>query len=126
VRIESVQHATDQASTVAQVLTGHPQPYAATPWFWSNQYDLRLQTVGLATGFDDFVVRGNPTARSFSVIYLRDGRVIAFDCVNAPKDYVVGGKLVKLGTRVPREALGDLGLPLRDLLPAQAVRAVGC
>ena len=64
------------------------------PWFWSNQYDLKLQTVGLSIGHDEIVVRGDPAARSFSAIYLRNGRVIALDCVNAVKDYVQGRKLI--------------------------------
>jgi len=63
------------------------------PWFWSNQYDLKLQTVGLSTGHDDVVMRGDPATRSFSLVYLRQGRVIALDCVNAVKDYVQGRPL---------------------------------
>ena len=70
------------------------------PWFWSNQYDLRLQTVGLSTGYDATVTRGDPAARSFSVIYLKQGRVIALDCVNAVRDYVQG-------YLVPGRYLGD-------------------
>jgi 3-phenylpropionate/trans-cinnamate dioxygenase ferredoxin reductase subunit len=74
-----------------------PDDYHAIPWFWSNQYDLRLQTVGLSIGFDEAIVRGDPGARSFSVVYLKQGRVIALDCVNATKDYVQGRALVTGG-----------------------------
>jgi 3-phenylpropionate/trans-cinnamate dioxygenase ferredoxin reductase subunit len=95
VRLESVQNANDMAATAASVLVGDPKPYQATPWFWSNQYDLKLQTVGLSTGYDRCVVRGDPTQRSFSAIYLKDGRVIALDCINAVKDYVHGRRIVE-------------------------------
>jgi 3-phenylpropionate/trans-cinnamate dioxygenase ferredoxin reductase component len=115
VRVESVQNATDQANTVAHDLTGRSQPYKATPWFWSNQYDLRLQTVGLSTGFDDVVVRGEPASRSFSVIYLRGGKVVALDCVNATKDYVQGRKLIEGGVAPARGTLADPARPLKEL-----------
>lgn len=116
IRLESVQNANDQAATVAKAIMGDPQPYYAVPWFWSNQYDLRLQTVGLSTDHDDVVIRGDPAARSFSLIYLKGGRVIALDCVNATKDYVQGRKLVVEGLSPTREQLADAGTPLKELL----------
>jgi 3-phenylpropionate/trans-cinnamate dioxygenase ferredoxin reductase subunit len=88
------------------------------PWFWSNQYDLRLQTVGLSTGYDDIVLRGDPGSRSFSAIYLRAGRVIALDCVNATRDYVQGRALVQAGAIAPRDRLADGATPLKALLGA--------
>jgi 3-phenylpropionate/trans-cinnamate dioxygenase ferredoxin reductase subunit len=94
IRLESVQNANDQATLVARTVMGQDLAYDAVPWFGSNQYDLRLQTVGLSTGHDATVLRGDPASRSFSVIYLKEGRVIALDCVNATKDYVQGRKLV--------------------------------
>ncbi|MEO6041499.1 MAG: FAD-dependent oxidoreductase [Croceibacterium sp.] len=115
IRLESVQNANDQAITAAKDITGAPEPYAAVPWFWSNQFDLKLQTVGLSAGYDQTVMRGDPAARSFSVIYLREGRVIALDCVNATKDYVQGRKLVIDGTRASPPALADMSLPLKEL-----------
>src|SRR3546814_84862 len=68
IRLESVQNANDQATTAAKFITGNPEPYHAVPWFWSNQYDLRLQTVGLSIGFDETIVRGDPANRAFSVV----------------------------------------------------------
>ena len=118
VRLESVQNAMDQARCVAHTLTGDPQPYHAVPWFWSNQFDLRLQTVGLSIGYDDIVVRGNPATRSFSVIYLRTGTIIALDCVNATRDYAQARKLVEIGASPSREALADTTRPLKDLIDA--------
>jgi 3-phenylpropionate/trans-cinnamate dioxygenase ferredoxin reductase subunit len=114
IRIESVQNANDQATTAARHIAGYPLPYAAVPWFWSNQYDLRLQTVGISTGYDRFVVRGEPERRSFSVIYLQAGQVIALDCVNATRDYVQGRKLVESGASPDPALLQDLSVPLKD------------
>lgn len=94
IRLESVQNANDQASVVAKALNGAATPYAALPWFWSNQYDLRLQTVGLSAGSDHCVVRGEMTTRSFSIAYFRQGRVIALDCVNQVRDFAQGKRLV--------------------------------
>jgi 3-phenylpropionate/trans-cinnamate dioxygenase ferredoxin reductase component len=113
-RVESVQNANDQASTVAKLITGSPEPYDAVPWFWSNQYDLKLQTVGLSIGHDSLVVRGG--GRSFSVVYLREGRVIALDCVNAVKDYVQGRKLVLDRAVIDPQLLADPATPLKDLV----------
>ncbi|RYD27875.1 MAG: NAD(P)/FAD-dependent oxidoreductase, partial [Lysobacteraceae bacterium] len=113
IRLESVQNANDQAGVVASAITGMPRPYHAVPWFWSNQYDLRLQTVGLSIGYDEAVTRGNPNARAFSIIYLRQGRVVALDCVNATRDYVQGRKLVEIGARPPVRDLAQTGIPLK-------------
>lgn len=117
IRLESVQNANDQAVCVARAITGNPQPYAATPWFWSNQYDIRLQTVGLSAQHDASVLRGDPATRSFSVVYMRGGKVIAIDAVNAVKDYVQGRKLVEAGAVVAVDRLADAALPLKEMLP---------
>jgi 3-phenylpropionate/trans-cinnamate dioxygenase ferredoxin reductase subunit len=116
IRLESVQNANDQATTVARGITGNPVPYKAVPWFWSNQYDLRLQTVGLSIGHDATVTRGDPATRAFSVVYLKAGRVIALDCVNAVKDYVQGKKLVETGAMIAPERLADTGVLLKEMV----------
>jgi len=118
IRVESVQNANDMAKTVAQAICGEQHPYKATPWFWSNQYDLRLQTVGLSIGHDETVLRGDPAARSFSVVYLKEGRVIALDCVNKVKDYVQGKKLVESRAMIDREILADDSLALKEMATA--------
>lgn len=115
IRIESVQNATDQATTAAKAICGEARPYEATPWFWSNQYDLKMQTVGLNHGFDTIVTRGDPATRSFSVIYLRNGAVLALDCVNAPRDYVQGRKLVESAVRIDRDILADTSKQLKEI-----------
>ena len=115
IRLESVQNANDQASVAAKAILGAAVDYEATPWFWSNQYDIKLQTVGLSIGYDDAVVRGDPATRSFTVVYLKAGRVIALDCVNAVKDYVQGRTRVVEGRSVDLAALRDPAMPLKDL-----------
>ncbi len=115
IRLESVQNAHDQATAAARAIVGAAQPYEAVPWFWSNQYDLRLQTVGLSVGHDRTVVRGRPEDRSFSVLYLLEGRVIALDCVNATKDYVQGRKLILERRVIDPERLADSSVPLKEL-----------
>jgi 3-phenylpropionate/trans-cinnamate dioxygenase ferredoxin reductase subunit len=121
IRLESVQNANDQANVAAKSITGAPQPYGAVPWFWSNQYDLRLQTVGLSTGHDATVVRGDIASRAFSVVYLRNGRVLALDCVNAAKDYLQGRTLVTARAMVPPDLLADPSKPLKELAVEAAI-----
>ncbi|WP_310474384.1 FAD-dependent oxidoreductase [Sandarakinorhabdus sp.] len=118
IRLESVQNAADMAATVARAITGDPAPYHAVPWFWSNQYDLRLQTMGLSIGHDQTVLRGDPATRSFSLIYLKASKVIALDCVNAARDYVQGKALVEKGVAVAADALADTETPLKAWHPA--------
>jgi len=118
IRLESVQNANDQANVVAKGICGAEASYHAIPWFWSNQYDLKLQTAGLSTGHDQAVLRGDPTTRSFSIVYLKEGKVIAIDCVNATKDYVQGRMVVTAGLQATPEQLADAETPLKALLPA--------
>ena len=115
IRLESVQNANDMANAVARTLTGTPAEYHAVPWFWSNQYDLKLQTVGLSIGHDAAVLRGDPASRSFSLIYLRQGRVIALDCVNLVRDYVQGRALMVEGKSPDPARLADTEVPLKEL-----------
>lgn len=117
IRLESVQNANDQATVAAKTIVGEDVAYDAVPWFWSNQYDLRLQTVGLSAGHDATVLRGDPATRAFSVVYLKAGRVIALDCVNATKDYVQGRALVAAGAAIEPAALADATRPLKELQP---------
>jgi 3-phenylpropionate/trans-cinnamate dioxygenase ferredoxin reductase subunit len=117
IRLESVQNAVDMAkAAAAHIVQGDAaKPYAACPWFWSNQYDLKLQTVGLSVGADDRVVRGDPACGSWSLVYLRAGAVVALDCINAPRDYVQGKALVERAARIPPGLLADAQRPLKSL-----------
>ena len=115
VRVESVQNAHDQAVVAARTIAGLDARYDAVPWFWSDQYDLKLQTVGLSIGYDDVIVRGDPATRGFSLVYRRGGRVIALDCVNRARDYAQGRRLVIEGSAVDRARLADPEVALKDL-----------
>ena len=117
IRLESVQNAVDMAKAAAQhIVHGDAaKPYDACPWFWSNQYDLKLQTVGLSLGHDDTVVRGDPATGSWSLVYLRAGAVIALDCINSAKDYVQGKALVERGARIAPALLADATQPLKQM-----------
>ncbi len=116
IRLESVQNAHDMAACVARGIMGDPQPYHATPWFWSNQYELRLQTVGLSLDHDAEIIRGSPEERSFSVVYLREGKVIALDCVNRTRDYAQGRKLVEAQAVIDPDLLAESETNLKDML----------
>jgi 3-phenylpropionate/trans-cinnamate dioxygenase ferredoxin reductase subunit len=110
IRLESIQNANDQAAVVAKTICGKSERYEAIATFWSNQWDLKLQTIGLSHGHDATVIRGNLSERKFSIVYLRQGRVIALDCVNAMKDYVQARALIASGRVLDVEALRDTEL----------------
>ncbi len=117
-RLESVQNAMDQARTAADNLMGIEAVYDAQPWFWSDQYDLKLQMVGISQGYDDAVVRGNPDEKSFSVFYLKDGAIIAMDAISRPKDFMMSKKLIAERVQPDKEALADENVELKSFLPA--------
>jgi len=118
VRLESVQNAIDQARHAALAMVGKPVPYREVPWFWSDQYDLKLQIAGLAREGDDLVLRGDPANRKFAVFHLRDGRVAAVEAVNAAPEYIVGRKLIADATKVAREKLADTAIPMKTIASA--------
>jgi 3-phenylpropionate/trans-cinnamate dioxygenase ferredoxin reductase component len=116
VRLESVQNAMEQGRAVARNLMGKAEPYRNVPWFWSDQFDLKLQMVGLSTGFDQLVLRGDPdTERSFAAFYLQDGRIIAADAVSRPQEFLFAKKLVAERKIVDPAALADPAVALKDL-----------
>lgn len=116
IRLESVQNANDQAMIVTKEILDKGEDYAAVPWFWSNQYDLKLQTIGLSIGYDQEVVRGEPASGSFSVIYLREGKIIAIDCVNRPADFIQGKAIIQQSIYIPIEKLSDKNQLLKDIV----------
>jgi 3-phenylpropionate/trans-cinnamate dioxygenase ferredoxin reductase component len=115
IRLESVHNAHEQAATIAKAILGRPAPYHSIPWFWSDQYDLKLQTIGLSIGYDRTVVRGDPASRSFSVAYCKGDHVIALDCVNHARDYVQGRKLITDKIPVDFARLADSSIALKEL-----------
>lgn len=118
VRIESVPNAVEQARTAAATLCGLEQPCTSVPWFWSDQYDLKLQMVGLSQGHDEVVIRGDIAARAFSTFYLKDGAVIAADSVNRPADFMNARKLIATGVRAGAGVLADTTRELKRLVAA--------
>ncbi|MCH7672483.1 MAG: FAD-dependent oxidoreductase [Proteobacteria bacterium] len=110
IRLESVQNANDQGRVVAANICGKQIAYDAVPWFWSDQYDIKLQMVGLNAGYDEVVCRGdssNPDGAGFALFYLKDSVLIAADCVSRPKEFVVAKQLVKNRVRLASSVLQD-------------------
>src|SRR5579871_2410887 len=114
VRLESVQNAIDQAKHAALAMLSKAEAYSEVPWFWSDQYDLKLQIAGLARAGDVTVMRGTPENRKFSVFHLRNGVVAAVEAVNAAPDYIVGRKLIAAGAIIAPERLADLSVPVKS------------
>jgi 3-phenylpropionate/trans-cinnamate dioxygenase ferredoxin reductase subunit len=115
IRLECVQNAIDQAKHAALAMVGRPKAYSEVPWFWSDQYDLKLQIAGLARPTDMLVLRGKPEARKFAVFHLRDGAVAAVEAVNAAPEYMIGKKLVAEGKKIAPETLADTAIPMKQM-----------
>jgi len=117
-RIESVPNAVEQARTAAATLCGQIQPCNSVPWFWSDQYDLKLQMVGLSRGHDEVAIRGDMTGRAFTAFYLKEGALIAADSVNRPADFMLAKKMVAAGVRATAAQLVDPATELKRLAAA--------
>jgi 3-phenylpropionate/trans-cinnamate dioxygenase ferredoxin reductase component len=115
-RLESVDNAFEQATTAALNLLGAPTIHNKVPWFWSDQYDLKMIIVGICHGHDTVVTRGSPSSRSFSACYLRHGELIAIDSVNSPKDQMAARKIIAARGRPSLDKLADAGIPLKDVV----------
>ena len=115
-RLESVHNALEQAKTAVSNICGNEVHYSQVPWFWSDQYDLKLQIAGLSAGYDDVVIRGNPADRSFACLYLKNEVLIATDAVNSPKEFVQSKALIANHTKISREDLADTDKELKAFL----------
>jgi 3-phenylpropionate/trans-cinnamate dioxygenase ferredoxin reductase subunit len=115
VRLESVHNALEQAKTAASNICGDESCYAQVPWFWSDQYDLKLQIAGLSQGYDRAIVRGDPDSRSFSCLYLRDGQLIAVDAVNSPKDFMQSKALIAAHAVIDPDLLANAENELKNM-----------
>ena len=113
-RLESVPNAMEQARVAAANLCGGDKAYASVPWFWSDQYDLKLQMVGFAADGDSEVLRGEVAAKRFAVFHLKDGAIAAVDAVNSPKEFMICRRLI--GREVDAQALADPETDLKSLL----------
>ena len=115
-RLESVQNALEQGKSAATALLGRERPFNAAPWFWSDQYDVKLQMVGLTAGFDQMVTRGDATSSKFSACYFKAGKLIAIDSLNQPGDHMTGRKLFDRGISPTPEQAADTAFDLGSLL----------
>lgn len=116
-RLESVQNAVEMAKACAEAISGEDKPFTAAPWFWSDQYDIKLQMVGLSAGYDQAVLRGNLTENKFSYFYFKNNQLCAIDSINASADHMVGRKLLASeNTLTPKQA-ADLDCELKTSLP---------
>lgn len=116
-RLESVPNALEQARTAAAAICGKHKPYNVVPWFWSDQYDLKLKMVGLSQGYDQLVIRGSMDSDSFSAFYLQDGLVLAADTINRPPEFMLAKRIIAEQIRLAPEQLADDSVPLKSLLP---------
>ncbi len=123
VRLESVPSALEQARQAASAIAGRPPPPAETPWFWSDQFDLKLQIAGLPMACDDLLVRGDPAARAFAVYHLRRGVIRAVEAVNAPADFMMGKQLIATGRPVARDRLLNPALALKEAVASPELAA---
>ncbi|MBQ0757375.1 MAG: FAD-dependent oxidoreductase [Amphritea sp.] len=116
IRLESVQNAVDQAKVIALVITGQEAKYHSVPWFWSDQYDIKLQMVGIHDGYTHFYQRGSQEEDKFSLFFFRDEKLIAIHTVNRPADHMAGRKLIFAGMSPTQEQIEDAGFKLTSLL----------
>lgn len=117
VRLESVPNATEQGKVIALHITSKAKPYNSLPWFWSDQYDLKLQIAGLSTGFDDVVIRGDiDTSRSFAAYYFKNDKFIAVDAVNAPRGFMFGKMSLTKGQNLDKSKIGDPEISLKECI----------
>lgn len=114
VRLESVHNAIEQGKTAALNICGEDVRYAQVPWFWSDQYDLKLQIAGLSQGYEQVVIRGDVRQHSFACLYLSDDRLLAVDAVNRPKDFIQSKPLIANRTRLDLSKLADVSIDLRE------------
>jgi 3-phenylpropionate/trans-cinnamate dioxygenase ferredoxin reductase subunit len=121
IRLESVQNAADQAQCVAAAIAGRPNAYRALPWFWTDQFEVKLQMAGLSHGHDCTVSRGTAESGKLSVFYFKEGQLIAIDSINRPLDHMMGRKLIAQRVRLTPEQAGDESVDLKKLVTSSGI-----
>ena len=116
IRLESVQNAIDQAKVLADNIMNIDSIYDSVPWFWSDQYDLKLQIAGLSEGYDETILRGDKKTKSFSCLYLKEGKIIAIDAINRPKDFIQSKVLIQEKRRIDREKASNEDFELKQFI----------
>ena len=116
IRLESVQNAIDQAKVLADNIMNIDSSYDSVPWFWSDQYDLKLQIAGLSEGYDETILRGDKKTKSFSCLYLKEGKIIAIDAINRPKDFIQSKVLIQEKRRIDREKASNDDFELKQFI----------
>jgi len=116
-RLESVPNATEQAKVVASHICGNPKAYDSLPWFWSDQYDLKLQIAGLSNDYDDLIVRGDREGgRSFAAFYFKGDKLLAVDAVNSPREFAMTRMILSKGKTLDKQKIADASLALKDAI----------
>ena len=121
-RLESVHNAIEQGKISAAHIVGKDRPAEDVPWFWSDQYNIKLQIAGLSQGYDEAVVRGDPVTESFAVFYFADGRLISVDAVNAPAEFISAKRLIAADAKISPETVADLSISMKEIMTAALAR----
>ena len=119
-RLESVHNAIEQGKLAAAAIMAKPRPNEDCPWFWSDQYDLKLQIAGLSQDYDEFVLRGDPATRKFAVFYLRSGKLISVDAINSAPEFLASKRLIMSGASLAPETLSDTSISMKEIAAAAA------
>ena len=114
-RLESVHNAIEQGKLAAASILGKDRPKEDCPWFWSDQYDLKLQIAGLNQGYDDVIVRGDPAERKFAAFYLKSGKLIAVDAINSAPEFLVAKKLIIAGASIAPDVLSNTSTSMKEI-----------
>jgi 3-phenylpropionate/trans-cinnamate dioxygenase ferredoxin reductase subunit len=123
-RLESVHNAIEQGKTAAATIVGKPVAYNEIPWFWSDQYDIKLQIVGLNAGYDKVILRGDPATSEFAGFYYQGDKLLAVDAINSPREFMLAKKLIRAGARLAPADVADTNQDFKALANA-ALAATG-
>ena len=115
-RLESIQNAVEQAKSIAASIAGNNKPYQEVPWFWSDQYNIKLQIAGISQDHDHRVIRGFPEEEKFAVFYQKEKRLIAVDAINSPKEFMVGKKWIAKQAKIPFELIQNMDVDLKKIV----------